>query len=232
MSNSTTRKNFYGLVAVSAWIGFGLSFIIELFGLVKVKEQTPPIPMSQFTHVGAYQDGLAGAPARIIDLLSYFTIWSQLAVGIVAVLMFINPNRDSKLFRIATLDAVLMITVTGAVYNLLLGPAHPPQGLNIISSLFEHTLTPIFMILAFVLTGPRGWINKSMIPKVLALPIIYVIYTLIRGAIVNSYPYDFFDVISYGYSYVIIFVLGILNAALLVMSLFWLIDRTVANRVK
>lgn len=230
MSNLKTRKYAYGVVALSAWTGFGLSVIIETFGLVKPKLYDPPIPASQFAYFENYQDGLAGAPERLIDLLSYFTIWSQIVVGIVATLLFLNPNRDGKLFRVVFLDAVLMITVTGVVYNLLLGPNYPPQGLNKISSPIEHTWTPIFMVVAFLLFGPRGWIKASIIPKVLALPIIYVVYTLLRGAVINSYPYDFFDVVSYGYAYVLIFVASILAASLVVLSLFWFIDSRVRSR--
>lgn len=230
MSNLKLRKSLYGITALSAWSGLALSFVIELFGLVKVKLYEPPIPESQFAHFGNYADGFAGAPERLLDLFSYFTIWSQIVVGVVAVLLFKNPNRDGKWMRIALLDAVLMITVTGVVYNLLLGPNFPAQGLNKISSPIEHTWTPILMVIAFLVTGPHGWINKQIIPKVLALPIIYVVYTLIRGAIINSYPYDFFDVVSYGYSYVVTFVLGILLASMIVLSIFWLIDSRAAKR--
>lgn len=230
MTNVKFRKYSYGLVALSAWTGLGLSFIIELFGLVEQKLYDPPVPESQFGYFGHYAEGLAGAPARLVDLFSYFTIWSQIVVGIVATLLFLNPERSSKLFKVAFLDAVLMITVTGVVYNLLLGPNYPPVGLNQISSPIEHTWTPILMVAAFLITGPRGWIKASMLPKVLALPIIYVIYTLIRGAIIDSYPYDFFDVVSYGYSYVLTFVLGILAASLIVLGLYWLIDSRFAKR--
>lgn len=230
MSKLNLRKSLYGITALSAWSGLALSFIIELFGLVKVKAYDPPIPTSQFSHVGNYADGLSGAPERLLDLFSYFTIWSQIVVGVVAVLLYKNPNRDGKWMRIALLDAVLMITVTGVVYNLLLGPSYPAQGLNQISSPIEHTWTPILMVVTFLVTGPRGWINKNIIPKVLALPIIYVFYTLIRGAIIKTYPYDFFDVVSYGYTYVLTFVLGILLASLIVLSLFWLIDSRAAKR--
>jgi hypothetical protein len=230
MSNLKFRKSAYGVVALSAWTGFGLSVIIETFGLVEQKLYDPPIPQSQFGYFGNYASGLAGAPERLIDLFSYFTIWSQIIVGIVATLLFLNPNRDGKLFRIAFLDAVLMITVTGVVYNLLLGPNYPPQGLNQISSPIEHTWTPILMVAAFLLTGPRGWIKASIIPKVLVLPIIYVIYTLARGAVIDSYPYDFFDVVSYGYSYVITFVGAILAASLIVLSVYWLIDSRFTKR--
>ena len=123
-----------------------------------------------------------------------------------------------------------MITVTGVVYNLLLGPNYPPQGLNKISSPIEHTWTPILMVAAFLIVGPKGWIKARVIPKVIVLPIIYVIYTLIRGAIIDMYPYDFFDVVSYGYSYVITFVLGILAASLIVLGFYWLIDSRFAKR--
>lgn len=230
MTNTKFRKFSYGIVALSAWTGFGLSVIIETFGLVKPKLYDPPIPQSQFGYFENYAAGIAGAPERLLDLFSYFTIWSQIIVGIIATLLFLNPNRDGKLFRIFFLDAVLMITVTGVVYNLLLGPNFPPQGLNQISSPIEHTWTPILMVAAFLLTGPRGWIKASMIPKVLVLPIAYVAYTLLRGAVINSYPYDFFDVVSYGYSYVITFVLGILAASLIVLSVYWLIDSRFAKR--
>jgi hypothetical protein len=218
----TLKRAAFGINALSAWIGFGLSLIIEIFGLVKLAPSD--VPASQFGYAERYTDGLAGAPLRLIDLLSYFTIWSQIVVGIVMTLLFLNPGRDGKWLRVFRIDAILMITVTGVVYNLLLGPNYPPQGLNKISSPIEHTITPIITILVFLMFGPRGWFNKKTVGLALVLPIVYVIYTLIRGAIIGAYPYDFFDVVSYGYSYVIVFVMGILTASLVVLSLFWFID--------
>lgn len=219
------RKWLFGINAFSAWFGLGMSVVIELFGLVHYDKPTTPVPHSQFGYYGHYADGLAGGPARLLDLFSYFTIWSQVVVGVVATLLFLNPGRDSKRLRIFRLDSLLMITVTGIVYNVLIAPNYPPVGLNIYSSFFEHTLTPILTIVVFLLVGPRSWINLKTFGMALVLPIVYVIYTLLRGAVIDMYPYDFFDVVQYGYAAVLEFVGFILLAAVVLMALFWGLER-------
>jgi hypothetical protein len=118
-----------------------------------------------------------------------------------------------------------MIAVTGIVYNVMIAPSYPPVGLNVYSSFFEHTLTPILTIVVFLLVGPRSWINLKTFGMALVLPIVYVIYTLLRGAVIDMYPYDFFDVVQYGYASVLEFVGFILLAAVVLMALFWGLER-------
>ena len=228
--STTTRKSLFGINALSAWIGLGMSTFIEIFGLVETKYTGESSPVSQFGHQGDYASGLAGAPERLIDLFSYFTIWSQIVVGVVMTLLYLNPGRDGKLFRVFRIDSILMITVTGVVYNLLLGPNYPPQGLNQISSPIQHTITPLITVLVFVIAGPRGWFTLKNVLAALVLPIVYVFYTLFRGAIIGKYPYDFFDVVSFGYAYVLIFVLGILFASLIVAGIYWGIDKALTRK--
>ena len=230
MASANLRKNLYGLNALSAWTGFGLSVFIELFGLVKPDPASAPTSQTQFGYIGDYANGIAGGPERIADLLSYFTIWSQLVVGIVMTLLYKNPNRASKAIQVFRIDALLMITVTGVVYNLLIGPKYPPQGLNQISSPIEHSLTPLLTVLIFLFIGPRGWFTTKNVLRALLLPISYIFYTLFRGAIINKYPYDFFDVGANGYSYVLIFVMGILLAAIIVLAMYWAIDRILSRK--
>jgi len=215
--SANTRKNLFGLTALSAWVGFGLSLVIEIFYLVPYKNEISSL-------YGTQPAGWPGAFGRVIDLLSYFTIWSQLVVGLVMGLLFLNPLRDSPRLRVFFVDAVLMISVTGIVYNLMIGPKFPPKGLNVYSSFLEHTFTPILVIVVFLLVGPRGWFSKTTVRQALYLPIAYIFYALIRGAIVNQYPYDFIDVVQYGYLAVIITVLVILSAALVMLLLYWAID--------
>ncbi len=228
--SNTTRKSLFGINALSAWIGLGMSTFIELFGLVETKYSGESSPTSQFGHQGDYAAGLAGAPERLIDLFSYFTIWSQIVVGVVMTLLYLNPGRDGKLFRVFRIDSILMITVTGVVYNLLLGPNYPPQGLNQISSPIQHTITPLITVLVFVIAGPRGWFTLKNVVVSLVLPIVYVSYTLFRGAIIGKYPYDFFDVVSFGYASVLIFVMGILFASIIVAGMYWGIDKALTKK--
>lgn len=226
----TTRKSLFGINALSAWIGLGMSTVIELFGLVETKYSGESSPTSQFGHQGDYASGLVGAPERLIDLFSYFTIWSQIVVGVVMTLLYLNPARDGKIFRVIRLDSILMITVTGVVYNLLLGPNYPPQGLNQISSPIQHTITPLITVLVFVIAGPRGWINLKNIAAALVVPIVYVFYTLFRGAVIGKYPYDFFDVALKGYAYVLNYVLGILFASIIMAGIYWGIDKALTRK--
>lgn len=230
MASLTLRKNLYGLTALSAWTGFGLSFVIELFGLVTPDPATVPTSQTQFGYSGDYASGLAGGPERILDLLSYFTIWSQLVVGIVMTMLYRNPTVTSRKIQVLFIDALLMITVTGVVYNLLIGPKYPPQGLNQISSPIEHSLTPLLVVLSFLIIGPRGWFNAKNVARALLLPISYIFYTLFRGAIIDKYPYDFFDVGASGYAFVITFVMGILLASIIVLMAYWGIDRTLSRK--
>jgi hypothetical protein len=228
----TTRRSLFGINALSAWIGLGMSTYIELFGLVEPAATDDSPVTSLFGHAGDYASGLAGAPERLFDLFSYFTIWSQIMVGVVMTLLYLNPARDGKLFRVFRIDSILMITVTGVVYNLLLGPNYPPQGLNQLSSPIQHTITPLITVLVFVIAGPRGWFTLKNILAALVVPIIYVFYTLFRGAIIDKYPYDFFDVVDKGYAEVLIFVLGILMASLIIAGFYWAIDKVLSRKSK
>jgi len=83
-----------------------------------------------------------------------------------------------------------------------------------------------------VIAGPRGWINLKNILAALVVPIVYVFYTLFRGAIIGKYPYDFFDVVSFGYAYVVTFVMGILFASLIVAGIYWGIDKALTRKPK
>jgi hypothetical protein len=223
--SAINRKLLFGINALSAWLGLGMSVVIETFGLVHPAATNATVPMSQFAHAGRYAEGIAGAPNRLMDLFSYFTIWSQVTVGVVLTLLFLNPSRDGKVLRIFRLDSLLMISVTGIVYNVMIGPKYPPVGLNVYSSFIEHTLTPLLTVIIFILVGPRRWINLKIYGLAILFPIAYVIYTLIRGAILGVYPYDFFDVAQYGYAAVLEFVGFILLASMVLMGLFWGIEK-------
>lgn len=223
-SNNTLVKRLYGLTALSAFLGFGMSLVIEIFELVVPSKAPAP------TQFGGHASGLAGALPRVIDLLSYFTIWSQIVVGVVMYQLWRKPNRDSPWFRVFLVDAVLMITVTGIVYHLLVAPTSPPESFNIVSSFLEHTLTPIMTILVWVVAGPRGWFSWNTVVRALVFPISFIGYTLVRGAVIGQYPYDFFDVAAYGLASVMQTVVGILLASLIFLVIYLFIDKALTKR--
>ncbi len=57
---------------------------------------------------------------RIIRVLSFFTIQSNLLSGVVSAQLTIRPDRDGRGWRAVRLAALFGITVTGIVYSTVL----------------------------------------------------------------------------------------------------------------
>lgn len=213
-------KLVYGLNALVAFIGFAIQFVINLFDLVQYVD-SGDYP----TLLGGHPAGAAGAVGRLTDSFSYFTIWSNLIVVGVMFALYRNPNRDSYIFRVLRLDSLLMITITGVVYHILIRPYFPPISWNVYSDIFLHTITPLLTVLVWLLLGPRGWINVKIVFYSLVIPIIWLIYSMLRGVVISKYPYDFLDVITLGYLTVGITIVILLFIGLLVAMFYLLIDK-------
>ena len=57
--------------------------------------------------------------------------------------------------------------------------------------------------------APRGWLDRRLIPPALVIPIIWIVLTLLRGAVVHAYPYGFINVVELGYAMALVNVLVI-----------------------
>lgn len=213
-SVSTGRRIAYGLNALVALTGLTVGFVIMVLGLYPSLNTNP-------TMLGNPDQGVIG---RILDYFTYFTIWSNIVVAVVMIMLFLRPTRDSFAFRVLRLDSVLMIVVTGIVYNAILAGSAKLQGLETVSNTFDHVLTPIVTLLVWLFLGPRGWINWRVIGAAMILPIIWLAWALARGAVIGAYPYGFLDVATYGYGAVLVNVLGILVFAVVLCLVLWGVD--------
>lgn len=54
-------------------------------------------------------------------------------------------------------------------------------------------------VVSWLVVGPRGAVSRRVIGVTMVYPIVWLIATLIRGAIVNFYPYPFLDATTHGY---------------------------------
>lgn len=178
--------------AISAWLGFGGSVIVNTFDLVPEKDIEPHL-------FGPHTPGMGGALTRLIDLTGYFTIWSNGLVAFTVTVLFLNVKRADNRFRLLRNTSLLMIAMTGVLYHVLIAPTAHPESWNVYTNAFQHYITPIITILVWLTIGPRDWFNLRMTAKVFIIPTAYLIYTFGRGLIIQRYPYGFFDVIEYGY---------------------------------
>ena len=78
-----------------------------------------------------------------------------------------NPQRDGHMWRWFRMTSLVMITVTGLVYAIVLAPIYHPVGLGVYTNLGFHYIVPWATFLGFLLFGPRPRFSRSGVFPVL-----------------------------------------------------------------
>ncbi len=217
---SVTRagRTAYGITALLA--GGGSLLVLALSGLGQYGD-VPPVGN---VYGAPYPAGLAGAWSRMSDTVSYFTEWSNVVVAISAWLLWRDPANDSHRRRVLRADSLLMITVTAIVYAALLAPAEHPTGWSVFTNPLQHIVVPAVTVLVFLVWGPRDWFSWRVVAGALVIPVAWIVWMLVRGAVVGAYPYDFVDPITHGYPAVVAMIAKILVFGVVIALLYWAID--------
>lgn len=211
---SPAARRAWALNAAVAWLGVVLTLTISGLGWY---DDTAPDP-------GLYGDtgeGLRGAASRLTDSLSYFTIWSNVAVAVSLTLLARGPGRDTVVRRVLRLDGLLMITITAIVYQVLLAPSIDVTGWSLLTDPILHVITPLLTVVVWAVWGPRGWITARLLPAALVVPVLWIAWMLARGAVIDSYPYGFANVAELGYGSVAVTLSFILVFGVVVAAVFW-----------
>lgn len=146
---------------------------------------------------------------------SYFTVLTNILVAVV--LSYAATLGDSSLRRFF-LDPKVQggiaaaIVLVGLAYNLLLRNVWDPQGWQWVADELLHDVMPIVFIVYWWFCVPKGPLHWRDIWPWLLYPLAYFIFVLVRGAIVDSYPYPFIEVNTLGLAKV----LG--NAAMMLVA--------------
>lgn len=171
---------------------------------------------------------LAGATlcGRLLRVVSFFTIQSNVLSGVTSALLARRPDRDGTVWRVARLDALVGITVTGIVYSTVLARVHEPHGWDETTvNTLVHYVVPVMMVLGWLLFGPRPRVTGAVIAWSLAWPLAWFAYTLAAGEISGWYPYPFVHVPSHGYAQVLVNALLVTAVLGLVAALYAVGDR-------
>ncbi len=169
------------------------------------------------------------ALTRVIRLLSYFTIESNLIVAVVSWTLVADPQRDGRGWRIARLASVVCIAVTGVVYVSVLRGLFDLTPAGRVADTGLHYVTPLFVVVGWLLFGPRPRVDLRTVGLMLLFPIGWLAYTLVRGEIVDAYPYPFVDVAAEGYAVVAVNCVVVTLVFVAVSLLVLLLDRRLAS---
>ena len=163
---------------------------------------------------------------RIIRVFSFFTVLSNLLSGIVSAQLAARPGRDGPVWRVVRLAALIGISVTGIVYSTVLAQIHQPNGTSeTLVNVLVHYVVPIMMVIGWLAVGPRPRIDLGTVLWSLLFPALWMVYTVVRGAVWKWYPYPFVDVTTHGYVRVVVNALGVVVVLGVVAALFAVGDR-------
>jgi len=143
----------------------------------------------------------------VANFFSYFTILSNLLVAsTLTISVFGATTRLGRMLSQQTSKSAiaLYILIVGLVYNLVLRGIWAPKGWQLVADNLLHVIVPIAYVIYWIIFTPKNsltWKNGIVWSY---FPLLYLIYSLIRGHFVGWYPYPFLDVAKFGYHQVLI----------------------------
>jgi hypothetical protein len=137
---------------------------------------------------------------RGFNAFAFFTIQSNLIAGVTTLLLAINPDRTSLVFRTFRMIGLVTITVTGIVFHVAIGKFLDLDGIDQFGNQLVHTVVPVLTVVGWLMFGPRGLTSARIAWLSVLYPVCWLAFTLIRGAVIHWYPYHFIDVDTLGYA--------------------------------
>jgi hypothetical protein len=207
-NNNTTKNGKWLCVATVSILWFAL--ILQI---------TISIP--------AYLQTGRSLAGTLVQLLSFFTILTNLLAAICLTVLFKTDSRLGKYFlQSHVFSAIaLYITIVGLVYNLVLRSLWHPEGLFKLADELLHSINPVLFVVYWLVCVPKANLKWIQALNWLWFPFIYSVYVFIRGSISHLYPYPFLNIDQLGLLRVAINSLLMLIAFLLTGFLFVWINR-------
>jgi len=142
-------------------------------------------------------DGRANNPGFTPgNFWSFFTVQANTFAAIVLLVAAWKADdlRGSRAFDLIRGAAVVYLSTTGVVYGLLLSGYQEALQTTLpwVDTLL-HRIMPIVMVADWLIDPPYRRISLRDAAWWLLFPFAYMVYSLIRGPIVDWYPYPFLD---------------------------------------
>jgi hypothetical protein len=182
----------------------------------------------------------------IANFFSFFTILSNI-VGAVALLAAVlwfwmrpaHETTEPRSLAVTLAAATSYLAITGIVYNTLLRGLTPNDDQVWWSNEILHVVAPAFLVLDLLVAPMRRALKWRAVLAILAFPILWIVYTLLRGPFVVNpndgvafwYPYPFLNPNGVnGWGGVTAYIIGIALAFVIVGTIVVWIGRLRARR--
>jgi hypothetical protein len=140
---------------------------------------------------------------------AFFTVLSNLfAAFLLLAMATVWRERHSKRIDLFRGAAVVYLAVTFIVVILFLSGDDLQVAVNWVDFVV-HKAVPVFLVIDWILVPPSTRLTVRQSLVWLVFPLIWVVVTLVRGALDGWYPYPFLDPANGGYASVAVYVVGI-----------------------
>jgi len=158
-----------------------------------------------------------------VNFFSFFTIESNIVAALVFIITSIRhlTGKDTANLTLWHGAAALYMTITGIVYITLLSGLE--ESLNTPTPWVNVTLHYIFPVIAFLdwfIDRPIKHVTFKQSLIWIVFPVLYLIYSLVRGIFTNWYPYPFLNPATGGYGQVAVVSVSIAVLGLVACALF------------
>lgn len=178
-----TEKVYLGLLSIVAWFALVFQFYLHI------------------------KSGTNTGSELLIRFFSYFTIDSNLLVGVCAAAIFLIPRTAFGSFfkRPSVITAITVyITVVALVYNSVLRSLSVVSGWSAVLNELMHVIVPILFLVYWIYFVPKQSLKWQNIWAWLAFPLVYICFVLVRGSYANFYPYPFLNITKLGLQQVMV----------------------------
>jgi len=197
-----SARRFHLVVALVASVALVLQFWLVWQGHAVLDEVDPP-----------------ALSERVVRFFGYFTVLSNLLVaGTSWAIALSGEPLETRLRRVLYVDALVGIAVTGIVHWVVLRPLLSLDGADWWADKLLHVVVPLLAVVAWLAVGPRGRVRSGDVGWAVIPPVIWLVYTLVRGAVTGFYPYPFLNADAHGYPAVLATCAGV---AALFLALAW-----------
>ena len=155
----------------------------------------------------------------VVNYFSYFTIDSNLLAAAVLLIGAVGGRSTrAPSWDLVRGAAVVYMSVTGIVFTLLLANTDVDTAVPWVNTVV-HELMPLVIVADWLLDPPATRLTLRQGLLWLSFPIVWLVYTMIRGALVGRYPYPFLDPANGGYGTVVVYCAGVLVVMAIVSAL-------------
>lgn len=137
-----------------------------------------------------------------VNFFSFFTVQCNLLIALTLSFSFVM--KDSVVARLFTSPSAraaiaVYIFIVALVYNTVLRGLVPLESWGLLTDTMLHVVIPILYLLFCIFFIPKNALHWKDTFYWILFPLGYLIYSLVRGAMVHWYPYPFLNADEHGY---------------------------------